>query len=305
MNDTEEAARRLFAVAAEDVPPGIDLLRGVRARSRKRVIRVRVLVAAGAAGIVAVAAVTLSAVRAPSAFAQVTQAAARTAAVSYRVRAVENIVKIGGLRSQPWATAYGEFDPARGIGEQTDNQGSQIRYAGGYAYVFVTESLRAASDSTNSVPIPAWASWERLPIPLQPGAGATTAGLAMLGGFPALLGQVDPQDLLALLQSATQVRELGPAAGPGWTGSAYAFTVTTRLSGPLHTTVSSSGTVDVDQQGRVRQLDAVESFGATERKVEITFGSFGLPVSVTAPPASETFIPSLAAPPSAPAARQG
>ena len=281
-------------------PPGIDLLRAVRvrsrARSRKRVVRVRALVAAGAAGIAAAAAaITPSAIPVPSAFAQVTHAASRTAAASYRVRSVEKIVQIGGLRSQSWATAYGEFDPVKGVGEQTDNLGAQIRYVGGSMYVFLTDDLRAAY-SMGGQPVPAWASWERLPIPLRPGAGMTTARLAMLVGFPGALGQVDPQDLLALVQSATQVRELGPASGPGWTGSAYTFTAATTLTGPLHTTVSTSGTVDVDQQGRVRQLDALESFGRTVRKVEITFGDFGVPVSVSAPPASETFTPSPGAP---------
>ena len=289
MSDTEEAVRHLFAAATEDIPPGIDLLRGVRARSRKRVVRVRALVAAGAAGIVAAtAAVTLSAVGTPSAFAQVTRAAARTAATSYRISATGRILKIGGLRSQSWTTAYGEFDPARRVGEQTDNLGDQIRYVGGYAYVFVTDDLRAASHVMKGTPIPDWASWERLPSWLDQGAG--TAGLAMLGRFPSLLGQVDPQDLLGLLQSATQVREVGPASGPGWTGTAYAFSAATTLSGgPLHISVSSNGTVDVDQQGRVRQFDAVESFDGTVRKIEITFGDFGLPVSVSAPPASETW----------------
>ncbi len=292
MNDTEEAARRLFAAAAEDVPPGIDLLRGVRALSRKRVVRVRALAAACAAGIVAAAvAVTLSAVQAPSAFAQVTHAAARTAAASYRVRATEKIVQIGGLRSQPWATAYGEFDPAHGVGQQTDNLGAQIRYVGGSMYVFLTDDLRAAYNRTGP-PVPAWASWEQLAgIRLQPGAAAGTAGLAMLGVFPGFLGQVAPQDLLALLQSATQVREVGPASGPGWTGTAYTFTIVTTLDGPLHTAVSLSGTVDVDQLGRVRQLDGLESFMGTVQKVAITFGGFGLPVSVSPPPASQTWTP--------------
>ena len=78
--------------------------------------------------------------------------------------------------------------------------------------------------------------------------------------------------------------------------SAYTFTAATTLTGPLHTTVSTSGTVDVDQQGRVRQLDALESFGQTVRKVEITFEDFGVPVLVSAPPASETFTPSPGAP---------
>jgi hypothetical protein len=290
MNDTEEAARRLLAVAAEDVPPGIDLLHGVRARSRARAVRIRSLVAVGAAGIVAAAAATtLSAVQAPSAFAQVSRAAALTAATSYQVSETEKIVQTGGLYSQPWATASGEFDPALGVGEGTDNLGVQLRFVGGYAYEFVTDALRAASNRKIGGPIPAWASWERLPSPLQPGANVTTAELAALARRPAFLGLVDPQDMLALLESATQVSEAGPASGSGWTGSAYTFSVT--FSGPSAPAVSISGTVDVDEQGRVRQLDVLDSLGQTERNVEITFGDFGLPVSVSAPPASETFIP--------------
>lgn len=83
----------------------------------------------------------------------------------------------------------------------------------------------------------------------------------------------------------------GPASGPGCTGAEYTFTATTRLTGPLHTLVSTSGTADVDQQGRVRQVDALESFAGTKREVKITFGDFGLPVSVSTPPASQTFTP--------------
>jgi len=291
MNDTEEAARRLFAVAAQDVPPGIDLLRGVRARGRKRAVRLRAVAAAGAAGIVAAAtAITLSAGPAPSAFAQVMHAAARTAETSYQVRSAQKMVQIGGLRSQPWATAYGEFDPEHGVGEQTDNLGAQIRYVGGSMYVFLTDDLRAAYASSGE-PVPAWVSWEHLPDSPPPGAGLSTAGLAMLGVFPGFLGQVDPQDLLALLQSATGVGAAGPASGPGWTGSAYTFTIATTLNGPLHTAVSLSGTVDVDQQGRVRQLDATESFAGTVSNVEITFEDFGLPVSVSPPPTSQTWTP--------------
>ncbi len=291
MNDSEEAARRLFAVATEDVPPGIDLLRGMRARSRKRAVRRRAVVAVGAAGVVATAvAVTLSAVQAPSALAQVMRAAARTAAASYRIRAVEHIVKIGGLRSQPWATASGAFDPVKGVGVQTDNLGGLIRYAGGYTYVAVTGSLRGGPPGVG-IPVPPWASWERLPARLRPGIGVTPAGLAMLGGFPALLAQADPQDLLALLRSATHVHKVGPVSGPGWTGTAYRFSAASTLTGPVHIRVSISGTVDVDRQGRVRRLDVLESFGRTVRKIEITFGDFGLPVSVRPPPPGVTFIP--------------
>jgi hypothetical protein len=111
----------------------------------------------------------------------------------------------------------------------------------------------------------------------------TPLGAGILG-----IGQSSPQDLLTLLESASQVREVGPASGPGWTGSAYTFTATTTLGGPLRIVVSTSGRVDVDQQGRVRQLDATQTLGKTVRKAELTFGDFGIPVSVSAPPASET-----------------
>ena len=209
MNDTEETARRLFAVATEDVPPGIDLLRAVQAQSRARVVRARALAAAGAAGSVAlVAGITLSAAPAPSAFAQVTHAAARTAAASYTVRSDQKIVDIGGLRSKPWATAYGEFDPVHEVGEFTDNLGAQIRWVGGSTYVFLTDDLRAAYQRIGP-PVPAGVSWEQLAgLPL-PSRGSPTA-LGMLSVFPGFLGSVDPQDLLALLQSATDVRETGP-----------------------------------------------------------------------------------------------
>ena len=156
-------------------------------------------------------------------------------------------------------------------------------------YVFLTGDLRAAYRAGGQA-VPAGVSWEQLAgVPLRPGAGA--AGLGVLGVFPGFLGQVDPRGLLALLQSATDVRETGPASGPGWTGSAYTFSIAPTLTGPLHTAVSLRGTVDVDQQGRVQQLDGQASFATTVSQVEITFGDFGLPVSVSPPPASQTWVP--------------
>lgn len=299
MNDTDKAVRHLFTVATEDVPPGIDLLRGVRARSRRRVVRVRSLVAVGVAGAVAaaaaIAAITVSTVQAPSAFAQVTQAAARTAAQSYQVSATSTLVKAPGpdAQLQQPVTISGEFDPTRGVGEETNSQGFQVLYAGGYIYVPVSDALRAAYNGTANTPIPAGKSWLRIPRPTPSGADAATTQLTTLGTIAMGLDQVDPQNLLSLLKSATQVREVGPASGPGWTGSGYAFTATMTLPGPLHTAVDISGTVGVDQQGRVRQFDAVESIAGIEQKVAITFGDFGLPVSVSPPPASEVFAPSV------------
>ena len=293
MNDSEEAVRRLLTVAAEDVPPGVDLLTGVQARSRGRVVRIRSLVAVVAAGIVAAAvAITLSAVQAPSAFAQVMEAAQRTAAQSYQVSATSTVVKtpVPGAGQSP-ETITGEFDPTQMVGEDTNSRGVQVRYVSDYIYVPVTDALRAAFNRSPIGPIPPGKTWLQLPRPTLSGAAGTTAELTMLGSIVMGGDQVDPQNLLSLLESATQVREVGPASGPGWTGSEYTFTVSMTVPGPLPTAVSISGTVDVDQQGRVRQLDAVESIGGTELMVAITFGDFGLPVSVSAPPASETFTP--------------
>jgi hypothetical protein len=47
----------------------------------------------------------------------------------------------------------------------------------------------------------------------------------------------------------------------------------------------------VDREGRVRQLDADYSIGNTRQRSEMTFGDFGALVSVSAPPASEVYIP--------------
>lgn len=50
-----------------------------------------------------------------------------------------------------------------------------------------------------------------------------------------------------------------------------------------------SGTVDVDQQGRVRQMDVVEPIGTATWKLEATFWDFGVHVAVSPPPASEIY----------------
>ena len=287
MNDTEEM-RRLLAVATEDMPPGIDLLEGVRIRARRERTRTRVALSAGAAGIVAAAtAITLSVVPAPSALAQVTGAAARTAEQSYRVSSVSTVVASVGTGTQR-LTINGEFDRADKLGAETASDGSQVRYVGRYMYVPVTEAMRKAHEKAGT-PVPAGKSWLRLPAPEDIDIPALE--LIVIGGSTNGIGQVDPQTLLALLQNSSQVSEQGPASGPGWTGTAYTFSASLTTRGPLHITLSSAGTVDVDQQGRVRQLDATQTFGQTKRTVRVTFGDFGLKVSVSPPPASETYTP--------------
>jgi hypothetical protein len=100
-----------------------------------------------------------------------------------------------------------------------------------------------------------------------------------------------PQSLLAMLKSADHVTVIGPASGPGWTGTRYGFTFDENEG---QATIHSSGTVSVDSQGRVRQLDETFAFQLQTRekhasittRTAMTFGSFGTRVDVTAPRAS-------------------
>jgi hypothetical protein len=160
-------------------------------------------------------------------------------------------------------------------------------------YLSMPDAFKTAYAKAAGVSIPAGKSWVRFPAPLRPGGQVTLIDLTQIGFATPDLGQVNPQDLLGLLESASQVSKTGAASGDGWTGSAYAFTAVKSFGGPgpLHLVLRIRGTVGVDQQGRVRQLDTDYSIGKTERKVQMTFGGFGLPVSVSAPPASEVFVP--------------
>jgi len=196
----------------------------------------------------------------------------------------------GAIPSSP-VTITGEFDPVHGVGEDTSSQGFQVRYVGGYMYLPLTEADQAAYDQALGMPIPAGKSWLRLPMPLRPGPYATAVELLQLGGIGMGLVPIDPQGLLAVLGSASQVREVGPASGPGWTGTAYTFTATMTLPGSPPLILRTSGTVDVDRQGRVRQLDVTQTIGSMKRTVKVTFGDFGIPVGVSAPPAGQTFTP--------------
>ncbi len=87
---------------------------------------------------------------------------------------------------------------------------------------------------------------------------------------------------VVLLRSLATARDAGPASGPGWTGTRYAFTA--RLS----TQSSLSGTAYVDKQGRVRRLvtTTTQASGTTKLR-DLTFGDYGAPGPVTAPPASQ------------------
>lgn len=88
----------------------------------------------------------------------------------------------------------------------------------------------------------------------------------------------DPFGLLSDLLSAGQVREIGPASGPGWSGTRYAYTL-----GYQHTPGYQHGTVVVDQLGRVRMISMfiANPSGGTWGET-VTFSDFGVVVHVKA-----------------------
>ena len=85
----------------------------------------------------------------------------------------------------------------------------------------------------------------------------------------------------------------------GWTGTSYAFTarLTFGQDGTTEPAVTATGTIGVDQQGRVRRLTlayvqpAQASLPPVRVTGEETFSDFGTHVSVLPPPASEVYIP--------------
>jgi hypothetical protein len=297
VNDNDETVRRLLGVAMEDVPPGIDLLRGVRTRNRGRAVRIRAMAASGLTVIAAAATATALLVsQAPSALAQVAQAASRTAAQSYQVTSTSQALGAFARHSAPVLTSKGEFDPARGTGEEWDADGMRVLYAGGYMYL----PLRNVQFPDQRGRIPAGKIWLRSPEPRTAAGMVPGRILGLMGPFGADMSVFNPQDLLTGLESVSRVREIGPAAGLGWTGRAYAFTTGPHRLGQ-QITLLTSGTVDVDQQGRVRRLEATETIEVSapagtaikhewQRKIETTFGDFGVAVPVSAPPASETMV---------------
>lgn len=287
MNDTEEAVRQLLTVAAGDVPPEIDLLGGLLGGLRARRTRIRVLLAAGTASMLAAAtAIALSVSSAPTALAQVTAAAASTAGQSYRISAT-----IAWLPGPP-VSVTGEFDPARHVGEDVYSNGYQIRYIGRYAY----DHPYTGSPAN----LPPGKHWMKYPAARFPGPQYPADATRELGN-PFFLDQVNPKDLLTELGSATRVREAGPASGPGWTGVRYAFTATMRYDFKVITTrltETIKGTADVDTKGRVRRLDITDYTQwllphATRpedavAQIDMSFGAFGAPVSVNPPPPGQT-----------------
>jgi len=171
----------------------------------------------------------------------------------------------------------GAFDPRHGLGTELlaarqpqRPVTAQIRFLGRYVYT------RVSGSSTFRKP------WDKAPVPPEAGDGIPPR--YEIYGF-VTDRPVSPATLSGALRSAGTVREAGSASGPGWTGTRYKFTV--RFPEGRQ---SLTATVELDQQGRVRRLVTITTQGkqgdiTTDR--DLTFGGFGAPVPVTAPPASQ------------------
>jgi hypothetical protein len=182
-----------------------------------------------------------------SAQAQVAAAVENTGQESYRLHCVSGA-----------KTFDGAFDPVQRVGVITRlGDGAETRFVGDLMY--------------NREPGEAkWMVSPRVDEELK--SAPAVVGLVKLA-------PLDPQAALRRLRSATDIRESGSASGQGWTGRRFTFSLGEPDAKDL------TGSVDVDDQGRVRRLEFV--FGDTGHRNVMDFNDFGAPVTVTAPPADQ------------------
>jgi hypothetical protein len=281
MNDTETKARRLLAAATQDMPPGIDLLDGfVAARRRDRSRRTRrgaVLSAGIAVAAASVTAVTLTMGSAPPALATVTSALTRTLTQSYHLSEQDSYYYIvnGQIRNPHHDACTTEADPVRHLlatscstwNPMTQEAGPILREVGGYTYYYTPVTTGNHGKH-----------WQRVPTASLPPPPCCADN-----GFIT----ATPQQMLAEIKEAATVTVAGPASGPGWTGTRYAF------SAPLKAGTALSGTVTVDRQGRTRALVLTQRMPSAVNVLVmtqvLTFSDFGTPVTVTPPPADQTY----------------
>lgn len=261
-------------------PSGVPA-QGASTRWRHGHHKLRALVAAGA--IVAAAAGVMIALPAgspsdpPSALAALTGALAKTSAESYSF-SLDSTTKFKGKELNSDAVS-GAFDPKHEQGKElltaretqpsANQQKAQIRFTGKYVYTSATPRSGLGRPGK---------PWDKSPLPAS---GADVLSTDDLYGF-VTDWPVSPDELLAVVRSTAKVRDSGPVSGPGWTGIRYTFT--SRLSPRWFV----SGTVYVDERGRVRSLvtTTTRKGGFTTYR-ELTFGDFGVPVPVTPPPSSQ------------------
>ena len=306
---TDDEARQLFARATEDIPPGLDLLDGFRARHGGRARRwsrprLRILVAAGTVAAAATTAITVALTASPepvltsSAPAELVRAARITTAQSYRI--ASRVTSVRPSAGIPPIIITGAYDPARGIGTEGDGHVEADRYDGRYVYQWLFPNIRKLDEQQYHQVIPPGVTWIRYPLPKS-----DFSQLSLLSALQArssqTVQQLSPQGLVALLKGFGHVHTIGRVSGPGWTGTRYSFQLgkTVDAHSNLSLSLTLHGTVDVDGLGRIRQLAAIStsyrSNGPPGYKtfidsITITFSGFGQPVPVKIPPASEVFI---------------
>jgi hypothetical protein len=267
---TEDDLRAAFIALERHAPDAARVLPGVSGERRARKSRRTRLVLAGAVAVTAVAvtAVTLTIGSAPPAVATVTSALTRTLAQSYHFgdQGGSYNIRNGQITDRAHYTCTSEIDPVRQLAATSCSVGGVDREVGGYTYLSIVDPVGHPGKH-----------WERVP----------TAPLGLW--LPAINGYstATPQQILSEIEQIGKVTVVGPASGPGWTGTRYAFSASRGSRRVI------SGTVDVDQQGRARSL-VVTARSTSEVNVSVvtqvlTFSDFGERVTVTPPPADQTF----------------
>ncbi|WP_157963529.1 hypothetical protein [Actinocorallia populi] len=280
--------KHLLTVAGEDRPPGIDLLDGLDLPVRRRPARRRGVLAGLTAGAVAAgAAVALTVVWTPqSAQATVLEAVARNEGKPYHVEMVTQ-ASPGG---DPFPLT-GDFDPGSDSGHLEAPDGGRIIMLGDTGYQKLPESMQSSRgmrspDKDGKFPkVPK--GWKPVMVPLGENAWLKLPMDHVTWGFGSSTRSFaqDPQGELDAIRKADQVKEEGPAGGPGWTGERYSFT--TPAVKKWFGRESSSGTVDIDSEGDVRALDVTLTYpdakSATSVNFKIVFSAYGTPVKLSAP----------------------
>jgi hypothetical protein len=236
--------------------------------ARRGVRRCAVLSAGVAVAAASVMAITLTAGSAPPALATVTTALTRTLTQSYHLTSQESIYysQNGRILHSYHDTCTSEADPVRHLEASSCTDGSREREVGRYTYYYTPDPVHHRH-------------WDRI-------ASASILHPPAIGGFTA----ATPQQMLSQIKKADKVTVIGPVSGPGWSGTRYAFVSS---SGTRPTSIEISGTVDVDRQGRARAVVLTTRFtnplNMTVIPEVLTFSDFGAPVTVTPPPADQTF----------------
>jgi|SRR5580658_2655425 hypothetical protein len=260
MNETGQDARDSFLAESGDAAR--------RARGR-RPMRVLAAPAVAAVAVAAVAWLAASVSQAPSPLAAVKGALAKTSAESYSFTLHSTVTSDGSETN--WGVVFGAFDPGHELGAESvttlfakHTVRAQIRFVGKYVYTRISSGSRLQAIGK---------PWDEAPAAAGRPANSP---YGFVSDRP-----VSPAEFSGVLRAADTVRDEGHASGRGWAGPRYAFTA--RLSDGT----SVSGTVYVDQQGRIRRLVTITMEGGVTTDRDLTFGDFGAPVLVAAPPVSQ------------------